>query len=193
MNLFTKEYEECGTNINKLQSWWNIFLLKIGKKIICPNCKNEYKASGTTSFIGIYYSWILVGLVYLNIYLLESKWDIFILITFYVLTEFIIMLFLALKKADNKEFIKYYNFIYYLLTAVLSTLLLYFSFLFIFIMYSEFFLAVTNSWNTSGAISALIYIGGTIILISPLIIFISSKIINSLIKKEIDNETRNFF
>ena len=193
MNLFSKECEECGTNINKLQSWWNIFLLKIGKKIICPNCKNEYKTSGTTSFIGIYYTWILMGVVYLNIYLLESKLDIFFLITIYLITEFIIMLFLWLKKANNEEFIKYYNFIYYLLTTVLSTLLLYFIFLFIFIIYSEFFSTIINNWNNGGAIGALIYIGGAILIISPLIIFISSKIINFVIKKEVINDMKNFF
>ncbi len=38
MSLLTKECEVCGTKIRKLQSIWNIYLLKTGVNIKCPNC-----------------------------------------------------------------------------------------------------------------------------------------------------------
>ena len=45
MNLLNKKCEECGTNINKLQSWWSIYTLKAGTKLKCSNCGIEYKTN----------------------------------------------------------------------------------------------------------------------------------------------------
>ena len=35
--LYTK-CEVCGTDINKLQHWFNIYLLKTGIELTCPSC-----------------------------------------------------------------------------------------------------------------------------------------------------------
>ena len=53
MSLLTKECEVCGTKIRKLQSIWNIYLLKTGVNIKCPNCNLKYKR-------GIIYPLLLV-------------------------------------------------------------------------------------------------------------------------------------
>jgi len=186
MSLSYKECEECGTNINKLQNGWNFFLLKTGKKIICPNCKCEYKVNNIISFMGIYYSWLLLSYISINILLPGQKLYLLYLIAICIVLEFIIMSFLPLKRVANEEFGKYYKFTYYPLTIVLTIILLYLSFLAIFPIYS-IFSASTKDWNAGDAIGGLIYVGGVIILIFPFIILVSSSTIKYLIKKGIKN------
>lgn len=185
MSLSYIKCEECGTNINKLQNGWNLFLLKAGKKIICPNCKSEYKVNNIISFIGTYYSWLLLSYISISILLPGQKLYLLYLISICIVLEFLIMSFLPLKKVTNEEFRKYNKFIYYPLTMVLTIILFYASFLAIFPIYSKFFSAPTEDWNAGDTIGGFIYVGGTMILIFPLIILISSRIIKSLIKKRI--------
>ena len=72
MSLLTKECEVCGTKIRKLQSIWNIYLLKTGVNIKCPNCNLKL---GAEVWI---YTFIVLSLV-----------------------EFIIMLVISLKRTVN--------------------------------------------------------------------------------------------
>lgn len=185
MSLSYKKCEECETNINKLQNGWNFFLLKTGEKIICPNCKCEYKVNNIISFIGVYYSWLLLFYISINILLPGQKLYLLYLIAICIVLEFLIMSFLPLKKATNEEFRKYNKFIYYLLTTVLIIILLYLSSLVIFTCYSKFLSPPDNDWNAGDALGLLIYSVGGMILIFPLIILISSKIIKYLIKKKL--------
>ena len=185
MNLSYKECEECGTIINKLQNGWNLFLLKIGKKIICPNCKSEYKVNNIISFMGVYYSWLLLSYISISILLPGQKLELLYLVAICIVLEFIIMSFLPLKKIANKEFKKYNKFIYYPLTTILTIILLYLSSLAIFTIYLEFLSPLDNDWNAGDALGLLIYSVGGMILIFPLIILISSRITKYLIKKRI--------
>jgi hypothetical protein len=121
MGLY-KKCEACGTKINKLQSWWNIFLLKIGGKVTCPNCKSEYRTTKLFSYLGKYYTWILLLTIYNESYLIKSSFYVLCLIIIYILVEFIIMINLALKKIENncdKNITKNHKFIYYLSTIIL--------------------------------------------------------------------------
>lgn len=185
MNLSYKECEECGTIINKLQNGWNLFLLKTGKKIICPNCKSEYKVNNIISFMGVYYSWLLLSYISISILLPGQKLELLYLVAICIVLEFIIMSFLPLKKIANKEFKKYNKFIYYPLTTILTIILLYPSFLFISMIYVEFVSSPTKDWNAGDMIGFVIYSVGGMILIFPLIFLLSSRIIKSLIKKRI--------
>jgi hypothetical protein len=183
MSLSYKKCEECGTKIDKLQNGWNLFLLKTGKKIICPNCKSEYKVNNIISFIGVYYSWLLISYISISILLPGQKLELLYLVAICIVLEYIFMSFLPLKKVTNEEFRKYNKFIYYPLTTVLTIILLYLSSLLISIIHIKFFSSPTEDWNAGDAIGGLIYVGGTTILIFPLIILVSNRIIKYLIKK----------
>lgn len=114
MSLLTKECEVCGTKISKLQSIWNIYLLKTGVNIKCPNCNSEYKTYKIISFFGSFYTWsgasFLVFIITVpifwdfleNIFNLKLGVEVWIY-TFIVLSlvEFIIMLVIPLKKIVN--------------------------------------------------------------------------------------------
>ena len=115
-SLFYKKCEECETNINKLQSWWNIFLLKTGTKLKCSNCGTEYKTNKIISFFGNIYAWSGISLFVL--FLCTSLfWEIFEKVfnkkfggemwiyTFIILSviEFMVMVILPLKKIENKK------------------------------------------------------------------------------------------
>lgn len=116
MSLFHKKCEECGTNINKLQSWWNIYYLKAGTKLKCSNCGTEYKTNKFISFLGNIYAWSGISLFVL--FLCTSLfWEIFEKVfnkkfggemwiyTFIILSviEFMVMVILPLKKIENKK------------------------------------------------------------------------------------------
>ncbi len=109
MSLFYKECEECGTKINKLQNIWNMYLLKTGKEIQCPNCGSRHKTYKIISFIGLIYSGFFIWI--LPILLLVSFIDsfhmrlgvevwLFALILYSVL-ELAVMVVLPLKKVEN--------------------------------------------------------------------------------------------
>ena len=109
MNLLNKKCEECGTNINKLQSWWSIYTLKAGTKLKCSNCGIEYKTNKFISFFGkiylFFWIWILPYLLIVkfidsfNLHLGIEVW----LYAFIILSiiEFIVMVKLPLKKIKN--------------------------------------------------------------------------------------------
>ena len=114
MSLLTKECEVCGTKIRKLQSIWNIYLLKTGVNIKCPNCNLKYKTYKSISFFGSFYTWsgasFLVFIITVpifwdfleNIFNLKLGAEVWIY-TFIVLSlfEFIIMLVISLKRTVN--------------------------------------------------------------------------------------------
>ena len=111
MNLLYKKCEECGTNINKLQSWWNIYALKAGTKLKCSNCGIEYKTNRIISFFGkiylFFWIWILPYLLIVkfidsfNLHLGIEVW----LYAFIILSivEFMMMVILPLNKVENKK------------------------------------------------------------------------------------------
>jgi len=111
MNLY-KKCEVCGTNINKLQNWFNVYLLKTGIKLKCPNSGTEYKTNRFISFIGNFYTYSGISILILII-LRPLFWDIFeklfkmkfdgiemLICTFLILSiiNLLIMLILPLKK-----------------------------------------------------------------------------------------------
>lgn len=155
MSLSYKKCEECGTKIDKLQNGWNLFLLKTGEKIICPNCKSEYKVNNIISFIGVYYSCLLISYISISILLSGQKLELLYLVAICIVLEYIFMSFLPLKKVTNEEFRKYNKFIYYPLTTILTIILLYLSSLLISIIYIKFFSSPTEDWNAGDAIGNL--------------------------------------
>lgn len=72
--LLYKTCEVCGHKINKLQSIWNIYTLKIGETIQCNHCGTYYKTSKTIQTIASFYEnlglgivlWFIFG-IYINI------------------------------------------------------------------------------------------------------------------------------
>lgn len=112
MSLFHKECEVCGADINKLQKLWNIYMLKAGAKLTCPNCKTEYKVNNTISIVGSWYSFI--GWIF-PIFFIVSFIDSFKInlgievwlyaIFLYSLIELLVMAILPLNKIQikNKE------------------------------------------------------------------------------------------
>ncbi|WP_123377916.1 hypothetical protein [Aliarcobacter butzleri] len=116
MDLLTKECEVCGTKISKLQSIWNIYLLKTGVNIKCPNCNSEYKTFKSISFFGYFYTWSGVSfLVFIitvpifwdffenifNVKLGEEVW-IYTFIIFTII-EFVIMTVVPLELIKSKK------------------------------------------------------------------------------------------
>lgn len=116
MDLLTKECEVCGTKISKLQSIWNIYLLKTGVNIKCPNCNLEYKTFKSISFFGYFYTWSGVSfLVFIitvpifwdffenifNVKLGEEVW-IYTFIIFTII-EFVIMTVVPLELIKSKK------------------------------------------------------------------------------------------
>lgn len=116
MNLLYKKCEVCGTNINKLQSWWNIYTLKAGTKIKCPKCETEYKTNRFISLAGGFYTYSGVSILVL-FFCTTFFWNLFEKIfnkefggeiwiyTFMLLSiiELGVMVILPLNKIENKE------------------------------------------------------------------------------------------
>jgi predicted RNA-binding Zn-ribbon protein involved in translation (DUF1610 family) len=110
MRFLYKKCEVCGVEINKLQKWWNIYMLKAGTSLKCPHCGTEYKTNNIISIFGSWYSflgWIFPML--LIVYFLDSfKLDLGIEVWLYAfflysLMEFLVMVILPLKKIDIKK------------------------------------------------------------------------------------------
>ena len=110
-SLFYKKCEECETNINKLQSWWNIFLLKTGTKLKCSNCGTEYKTNKIISFFSnlylFFWIWIIPILLivkFIDSFKLHLEIEVWVYsFMLYSTFELIIMVFLPLKKIENKK------------------------------------------------------------------------------------------
>jgi hypothetical protein len=111
MELY-KKCEVCGTNINKLQNWFNIYLLKTGIKLKCPNCETEYKTNKFISFIGNFYTWsgislfVLLGCTVMLDKLFKKNFGGEVwLYAFIILSivNFIVMVILPLNKVENKK------------------------------------------------------------------------------------------
>ena len=116
MSLFYKKCEVCGTQINKLQSWWNIYALKAGEKLKCPKCKTEYKTNKFISFFGSFYAYSGVSIFVLFV-CTSVFWELFEklfqkkfggeiwIYTFVILSliELVVMVILPLKKIETKE------------------------------------------------------------------------------------------
>lgn len=111
MRLLYKKCEVCGTDINKLQSWWNIYMLKTGAKLKCSNCGTEYKTNKVIRYIGSVYVWFwlwVLPIFYLVKFIDHFHLDLGIevwlyAICLYSLFELLLMVFLPLKKIENKE------------------------------------------------------------------------------------------
>lgn len=46
-----KKCEVCGDKINKLQSFWNLYLMGYGRILHCKKCNAKYKVSEIVSFL----------------------------------------------------------------------------------------------------------------------------------------------
>jgi len=111
MSLLYKKCEVCGTDINKLQKWWNIYILKTGAKLKCSNCGTEYKTNKVIGFIGSLYVWVWVWVI--PILLLVKFIDSFTFnlgievwlyaFILYTTMELIIAVILPLNKIENKN------------------------------------------------------------------------------------------
>ncbi len=110
MSLFYKKCEVCGTQINKLQSWWNIYALKAGEKLKCPKCKTEYKTNKFISFVGQAYEFfgpliaILFIVSFLDSFHLKLGGEVWLYaFIIYSVIELIVMVILPLNKIETKE------------------------------------------------------------------------------------------
>ena len=110
MSLFHKECELCGTQINKLQSWWNLYALKAGRKLKCPKCKTEYKTNKFISFLGQVYAFfgpliaIFFIVSFLDSFRLKLGGEVWLYaFIIYSVIELMVMVILPLKKIENKE------------------------------------------------------------------------------------------
>jgi hypothetical protein len=116
MALLHKKCDVCGTKINKLQSFWNIYTLKTGKKLICPKCSTEYKTNKVISFFGSLYTWGSVSIIVLIIFtstlwnFLEKNLNIKIGIEVWLyaliilsILELFVMTIIPLKQVKNKD------------------------------------------------------------------------------------------
>lgn len=72
--MLYKKCEVCGNKINKLQSIWNIYTLKIGEFILCSHCGTYYQTSKTIQTFASFYVnlglgvilWLILG-IYVNV------------------------------------------------------------------------------------------------------------------------------
>ena len=116
MSLFYKKCEVCGTQINKLQKWRNIYTLKTGNKLKCPKCGTEYKINDFMGFIGSFYAYtglsiivfLMCALAFRPLFekVLQRKvGDEIWIYTFviFLLIELAIMVILPLRKIENKK------------------------------------------------------------------------------------------
>lgn len=111
MSLLYKKCEVCGTKINKLQSIWNIYLLKTGRELKCPNCETLYKTEEGIYQIGGFYTrsgislfvWLLMT-HFIDSFGLKLGGEVW-LYSFIILSllEFIIMLIIPLKKIEDEK------------------------------------------------------------------------------------------
>jgi hypothetical protein len=116
MSLLYKKCEVCETDINKLQKWWNIYMLKAGAKLKCQNCGTEYKTNKPISIFGAFYTWSGIS-IFVLIIATASIWKSFEkifdrqfggeiwLYTFFIysLMELLVMVVLPLNIIKNKE------------------------------------------------------------------------------------------
>lgn len=114
MDLLHKNCDVCGTKINKLQSWWNIYTLKTGTKLKCQNCGTEYKTNRIIGFIGYFYTYSGISIFVLFMYT-TILWNLFDklfqnkfggemwIYTFVILSiiELMVMVVLPLNKVEN--------------------------------------------------------------------------------------------
>ncbi|MFZ2969309.1 MAG: hypothetical protein WA080_09685 [Sulfuricurvum sp.] len=111
MSLRYKKCEICETDINKLQSWWNIYTLKAGAKLKCPKCGTEYKTNKALGFIGSLYVelWVWVIPILLLVEFIDSfRLNLGIEVWLYAFIlystmELIIAVILPLNKIENKN------------------------------------------------------------------------------------------
>lgn len=109
MGLY-KKCEECGTDINKLQSWWNIYFLRVGSKLKCPNCGTEYTTNKFISILGkisLFWIWIIPILFivkFIDSFKLHLGIEVW-LYAFMILSiiEFMVMVILPLNKVEDKK------------------------------------------------------------------------------------------
>ena len=118
MKFIHKICEVCGTKVNKLQKFSNIYFLKTGEKLQCPHCNTQYKTHKIISSIGSFYTWGGVWVIVLFLFI-PTVWDIFESFfnkkfggeiwlygfILYSLIELLIMTILPLKKVikENKK------------------------------------------------------------------------------------------
>ncbi|RDU61536.1 hypothetical protein CQA53_10000 [Helicobacter didelphidarum] len=135
--LLYKTCEVCGNRINKLQSIWNIYDLKMGDVLQCPNCSTAYQTNKIIMFLGrlnetFMISWImwLVIAVCINIfwnYIFHNNANMFIafLLSFLLIVciNFIIMCFIPLYQTQilpcNKTQKSYIIWLKYFIFAVI--------------------------------------------------------------------------
>jgi hypothetical protein len=112
MSLLYKKCEVCGTDINKLQKWSNIYMLKTGAKLKCPHCESEYRTNKAIGIFGSWYSFIgwIFPLFFIVSFIDSFKLDLGIEVwiygfLLYSVLELLLMLILPLNKIEikNKE------------------------------------------------------------------------------------------
>ena len=109
MGLY-KKCEVCGTNINKLQNLFNVYFLRVGAKLKCPNCGTEYKTNKFIIILGeisLFWIWIIPILLIVrfidsfNLHLgIEVWFYAFIILS---IVEFMGMVILPLNKVEDKK------------------------------------------------------------------------------------------
>ncbi|RXI35850.1 hypothetical protein CRU99_13740 [Malaciobacter mytili] len=109
MNFLTKKCEICEIELNKLQSLWNIYALKTGAKLKCPKCNTEYKTYKIISFFGGVYSFFgpLIAIFFIVRFIDSFHFSLGLEVWVYAwivysILEFILMIFLPLRKIEEK-------------------------------------------------------------------------------------------
>lgn len=111
IDLFYKKCDVCGTDINKLQKWWNIYILKAGAKLKCPNCETEYKTNKVIGFVGSLYVWFWIWVIpilllvrFIDSFKLNFGIEVWLYaFIVYSTIELIVAVILPLKKIENKN------------------------------------------------------------------------------------------
>ncbi|BDB64040.1 hypothetical protein T36_0487 [Helicobacter cinaedi] len=132
-----KKCEVCGNKINKLQSIWNIYTLKMGKVIQCTHCSTYYKTNQIIeSFSSIYINtgigiifWLIVGICFtilLPTTINQSvKFIVALLFSFIFLSfmNFIIACVIPLHKTQPPQKIRKQSF-YWVAMGILAIILI---------------------------------------------------------------------
>ncbi len=119
MEIFSFICTECGTKVNKINKFSDIFLIKRGKIIECKKCHTQYAVPKTIQKIGSVYHYLFIGgliaiiWLFLTVFIdnLIGKeisdaigiWMWAISAVVYILIESIIALVLPMQKINNKE------------------------------------------------------------------------------------------
>ena len=111
MGIYTKKCDVCEEEMNKLSSLSNIYFLKTGVEIKCLNCDTSYKTNKIIAFLFFFYTWggLWLAPLFLIVYLIDSfnfnfgfeVWLYAFLI--YTIIEFFIMIYIPLKKNEEKK------------------------------------------------------------------------------------------